>query len=1239
MEWGSRISLLDTFAIKTDMFFGRRDQGMGMAFYLSAQQAQSTTFTAASYHSFSGRDSIAVIQFDTYPDGVDNDPGDDHIGLFSAAPFIHGGANEIGQARNLPDLEDGAYHQIEIEWLPRSNRDSSILRISFDCDSVFEYQYNLIDSLFYGNDSVYFGFSGLNRFVSNYHRVCINELSSIDYLTDTVLCVGDSIQQSASRGASYLWSPTTGISSATVRDPFFFPDTTTTYTVTITDSCGDTRSDSLTITVSPVSIQINPVAPNLCALDTIPITVQVNGGFGPNYDYFWNDGWRDSTNTITPSQSGTYIVTVEDVEGCRAADTINIQVDSLPDFDLGPDSTICDGDSIILDMGAGLNYSYNWDPTGDTTQSITVDSTIFIIASLTDGNNCTRRDTISFNWISLPNVDLGNDTAICQGENVFLDAGSGWQTYSWAPTGDTTETIFADSSLTYSVSVTNANQCLGVDSITITVDTLPVVDLGVDTTICQNDTLNLDAGPHYQTYIWSGGQSSQTANFTTAGTINLVVVDSNGCQGSGSKVLSTDTLPQIDLGADTSICDQDSMFLFAKPGMFSFFWNNDSSLTADTFKIDTAGTYSIQITDSNMCMGQDTLVLSIDTLPVIDLGPDTSLCFGGQVTLDAGLGYATYTWINNGSNTNTLSVDTTNNYWVEVIDSNGCVGSDTILFQTDTLPVVNLGNDTAICIGETITFDAGANYQSYQWNNGPATQTITVDSAFIYTVSVTTQAGCPGADTIELFINPLPVVNLGPDRELCIGAAINETLDAGPGFSFYEWSTGASGTEATHRTITVNIEDIFRVTVTDANGCQNTDTIETSAVHEPQINLGPDTAYCEGDDFDFIMNTGSGFIKHVWFDLNRPPPNDTVSRSGQILLVDTAGIYVVEITELFNNRECTNRDTVEVIELPLPDIGLAGDTAYCENEIFNFTQSAISRPGYTYLWSTGATTNSINISAFGNYTISVTNDTTGCNTSETYRVLRSLLPEVDLSGDTLVCEGRTIELDAFNSGYTYRWVQNFEELDSTAVLSNNPELTVSDSGLYRVELDNGFCQYQDSTFVRYDVFPRVYLGENTTLCAGDTLFLRATFNESDVDYLWNDGSQDSIYPARFSGTYTVEVSNGCGVDITNITVNFEDCSKIWVPNAFTPNSDDDNEFFRAYSLEDFMEYRIDIFDQWGHLVYTSTEIERQWDGTSFEGVVMPIGTYVWKITYKSRYELGPEGAPTRTLTGRVNLIR
>lgn len=1240
ITYTSAIDLNAAFEIKSRLDFGASDgDSEGIAFFLYHDSILNNTISQSTF-GMAGIDTLFTVEFDAHRSNG-SDPVADHIGVFSSDHFNHVGAGNL-LTNDLPQLENGNFHNVVFRWTPNSgNPDSSLFQIQFNCDSIFDVYIDLKDSVFFGQQNVFFGFSShTTTGARNYnYRVCLDYSTLSEALTDTIICPEDSIQIIPPYyGETFVWSPNYAISSTSAHSPIFSPDTTTTYELTVIDSCGDTTiHDDFTITVNPMSVQITPIAGNICALDTIGLIPNVSGGFALDYQFYWSDGYWDSINTVVPTQSRSYIVTVEDTVFCQAIDTITLQVDTLPAFDIGADRPICDGDSIVLNMGAGLNYSYSWDPTGDTTQTLVVDSSMFVIAALTDGNNCTRKDTANFTWIALPQVNLGNDTAICQGDNVFLDAGNGWQSYFWSPPGDSTQTIFADSSLTYSVTVTNQNQCEGVDSINIHVDTIPVINIGVDTAICNGETLTVDAGAHYQAYVWSGGQFNQVATFTTTGTINLVVVDSNGCQGTDSRDLVVDTLPQIDLGPDTSICDLDSMFLFSYSGLFTHFWNGDSTITDDTLKIDTAGTYIITLIDSNFCVGTDTFNLNVDTLPVVDLGPDTNLCLGLQVILDAGLGNATYTWINNASNTNNLTIDTSNTYWVEVIDSNGCMGSDTMIFLTDSLPVVNLGNDTAICIGDNITFDAGAGYSFYQWNNGPNTQTITVDSAFIYTVSVTTQAGCPGADTIELFIDPLPIVNLGPDRALCIGAPISETLDAGPNFVDYSWSTGNAGPEATNRTETVNTQGTFRVTVTDINGCQNTDTINVTAVHLPSVDIGLDTAYCEGDDFTFLMNTGSGFIKHIWFDLNRTPPNDTVSKSGQILLVDTAGVYVVEITELFNNRECINRDTVNVIEMPLPDIGITGESTYCENEIFNFTLTAVSRPGYTYSWNTGAATNSINISDFGTYTVSVTNDTTGCNTAESHRVVRSLLPIIDLSGDSLVCEGRPIKIDAFNTGYTYRWIQVFE--DTTILLSFDSVLTAVDSGLYRVELDNGYCEYKDSTFVRYDVFPRVYLGENTKLCQGDTLVLNATFEDSDVDYLWMDGARDSVYYARFSGTYSVEVSNGCGVDITNISLEFEDCSRIWVPNAFTPNDDGDNDYFRAYSLEDFFEYRLDVVDQWGNVIYSATEIEREWDGNSFDGSPMPVGTYVWKITYKSQFEFGYEGAPTRTLTGRVNLIR
>ncbi len=170
----------------------------------------------------------------------------------------------------------------------------------------------------------------------------------------------------------------------------------------------------------------------------------------------------------------------------------------------------------------------------------------------------------------------------------------------------------------------------------------------------------LDGGPNYQAYIWSNGSFTQTNQLTAAGSLSLVAVDSNDCQGSDNITLLIDTIPSIDLGPDTNVCDLDSVVLYAYSGLQSIQWIDSTLLTADSLIIKNARDYWIEITDSNGCVGFDTMTFGVDTLPIVFLGNDTSICDGFSIQLNAGLGYAAYNWINNArSSTSLLNIDTT----------------------------------------------------------------------------------------------------------------------------------------------------------------------------------------------------------------------------------------------------------------------------------------------------------------------------------------------------------------------------------------------------------------------------------------------------------------------------------------------------------------------------------------------------------------------------------------------------
>jgi len=278
----------------------------------------------------------------------------------------------------------------------------------------------------------------------------------------------------------------------------------------------------------------------------------------------------------------------------------------------------------------------------------------------------------------------------------------------------------------------------------------------------------------------------------------------------------------------------------------------------------------------------------------------------------------------------------------------------------------------------------------------------------------------------------------------------------------------------------------------------------------------------------------------------------------------------------------------------------------------------------------------------GFYTVTVTTTATGCKDTETFEIVQESLPALDLSNDTLVCEGEQTKFDAYNPGYTYLWESITDLVQDTGEIINmvDSAIWITDSGRYRVTITNGICTLSDTVDVEFDVFPKVNLGDDFTLCTGDKFVLDATFEDSEVEYHWQDGSTEATFTAGSTDLYIVEVSNRCGVDLTNVYISFEDCSNIWVPNTFTPNDDGDNDYFKVYTLENFIEYSLEITDQWGNVVYANSSQEIRWDGTSFAGNDLPVGTYVYKIEYKSQYEvLGPEGAPTRELVGMVTIVR
>jgi hypothetical protein len=496
------------------------------------------------------------------------------------------------------------------------------------------------------------------------------------------------------------------------------------------------------------------------------VTASAINGTSP-YTYAWSNG--ATTASITGLAAGTYTVIVTDSVGDNSTAMVTITEPAAIAVNLGNDTSVCLNASLTLD--AGVFTSYLWDDASTMQTRATVNTAIAVTnysVTVTDANSCTGVDTIAVTVLADPIVDLGNDTSICDGTSLTLDAGS-FSTYVWDDASSTQTRVVSSvlGATTYSVSVSNAAGCSGSDSIVVTGYAPVVVSLGNDTSICDGATLSLDAGTH-TTYTWDDSSASQTrgvAYVLGATTYGVTVTDAAGCQGSDDIVVTGSIMPIVDLGNDTAVCDGETITLDA--GAFTSYVWDDASTMQTRMTVSTLGAvdYSVEVTDTNGCLAADTIEVTGLAPVMVDLGGDTSLCNGAPYTLDAGAGFASYFW-NNGFNTQTLDVSSTtsgtSSYVVIVEDSDGCVGRDSATISVKDPVLVDLGADTNIWADgvDTYTLDAGAGFNSYLWSdNITTTQTYEVKRATEGLVSVIVEDadGCEGTDTVRVTFAPVGV--------------------------------------------------------------------------------------------------------------------------------------------------------------------------------------------------------------------------------------------------------------------------------------------------------------------------------------------------------------------------------------------------------------------------------------------------------------------------------------------------
>ncbi|MBX2985158.1 MAG: T9SS type A sorting domain-containing protein [Bacteroidia bacterium] len=475
--------------------------------------------------------------------------------------------------------------------------------------------------------------------------------------------------------------------------------------------------DSTKITIQGIDMGINKITyglPNFVKsyfhtpsinfayeLDCISNTIQFHGQdtFQAN-THSWEIS-KQGSSAMTASiknplieltDTGVYSVRYVASNGSRS-DTITKTVDILPKITsnfLGNDTGWCENSngSITLTAPSSM-HCYQWN-TGATGDEITTDTAGVYIVKITTPNFCVLYDTLVISIDTLPYIEpdfLGDNINWCENldTSVILKAPDNMLSYLWN-TGDTIQQIQTDSAGIYWVKITPHKYCALYDTVIVSIDTLPNVGsnfLGGNISWCENiDTSVILAAPtDMLQYLWSTNDTIQQIEISNESVYWVTVTAHNLCVFSDTLTVSIDTLPDIApdfLGDNINWCENldTSVMLIAPADMLSYLWNTNE--TTQEIEVSNAGTYWVKITAHNLCVLNDTITITLDTVP------NAPTIYKDSDTLKTAAAASNYQWFRYGqpvgSNQNHLILTDTGVYRLMITNTFGCSSafSDTI---------------------------------------------------------------------------------------------------------------------------------------------------------------------------------------------------------------------------------------------------------------------------------------------------------------------------------------------------------------------------------------------------------------------------------------------------------------------------------------------------------------------------------------------------------------------------------
>ncbi|MGB0403497.1 MAG: T9SS type A sorting domain-containing protein [Salibacteraceae bacterium] len=864
---------------------------------------------------------------------------------------------------------------------------------------------------------------------------------SLSVVGDTVFCSGDSVLLTSSLLTNNVWSNGDTSKSIVVKS-------SGNYSVSQTTSFGCTetsKSIQITSKASPAKPVLSLIGDSvLCAGDSTIISSNVN------YGLIWNNG--DSAAQLSVSNSGLYQVTHTALNGCVSQSkglTITVNpVPTQPTISANGPLEFCSGNDVLLSSSATNSNTWSDQSNGNT---LLVSSAGNYSVTVNNSFGCEATSSIVNVTVnttpSKPQLLFSGDTTLCSGDSVVISTNYS-QGLNWS-TGDTTSSITLKNNGFYYVSYTDTNNCSSssrsVQVVSNVTPAKPIISSIGSLEFCQGGSVTLSSSSSVNNK-WSNGDTASSIIATSGGNYSVDVENQFGCKASSNlinvKVNQLPNKPSLLITGDTLFCQGDSVVLNTNYSNGIQWSNGDTTSQITVFN---SGFYSVTHTDSNNCQAVSksvqTVSNSIPTTPTILASGPLTFCAGGTVTLSSSSSNMNK-W-SNGDTSNSVIVNQSGNFSVEVNNAFGCKSVSTNTFvtvnQNPSTPSITASGPTTFCQGDSVTLSSSKLTQNI-WSTTDTSSSIKIKSSGVYSLKSVDGNGCESSLVNQVVsvnaIPTAPVISANGALGFCQGDSVTLVSNALTGNI---WSNGD-----TTQSILVKNSGTFNVKLTTPAKCEvlsNSLIVQVGALPQtPSISSIGSTKFCAGDSVTLVSSRSTG---NVW-------STGDVTNSIVVYSAKNIGLKVQD------NGCISNEATqfVNVLNNPTPpSISFTGDTLFCSGD------SVILHSSYATgnLWSHSAGSDrSIVVTTKGAYYVTHT-DTNGCS-STSLAVSTNLYPTtqapfVSPGGTVEICEGDTAKLwSDVSSGIS--WNINQSPMDT---------LWTKQAGSFYVDYTDGNgCQVQSN---------------------------------------------------------------------------------------------------------------------------------------------------------------------------------